>query len=189
MARLLQSRPDSVSALSGMELIKRKVNHLVSMAGRFPKGWEFNVDQDPVSSMFVFENWPTPILFTGFEIGMKIHCGIPLIHNGAIRNSPVKDAFTIAIPQAAEDSAGRMSWDETAVLIAVKGWQSFYTLVPGRMHCAADGSDNWDPAGSGHFYIKENSPPAKVEAIINGLIQHQPMARPLSMPMPVPAPR
>jgi pyrimidine-specific ribonucleoside hydrolase len=178
MARLLQSGPDSISTLSGMELIKRKVKHLVSMAGRFPKGWEFNVDQDPGSSKFVFENWPTPILFSGFEIGMKIHCGIPLIHNGAIRNSPVKDAFAISIPQAAEDSAGRMSWDETAVLIAVKGWKPFYTLVPGRMACAADGSDSWDSTGSGHFYIREKVPPANVEALINGLIQHQPELAP-----------
>jgi inosine-uridine nucleoside N-ribohydrolase len=174
MANLLRSGPDSISALSGMELVERKVKQLVSMAGRFPKGNEFNVDKDPVSSKWVFEHWPTTILFSGFEIGARIHCGLPLIHNEGIAGSPVKDAFAIAIPMAREDSAGRMSWDETAVLIAVKGWEAFYDLVPGRMVCAEDGSNSWDPAGKGHFYIREKVPPATVEAIINELIQHQP---------------
>jgi inosine-uridine nucleoside N-ribohydrolase len=175
IARLLQSPPDSLSALDGMELVKRKVKRLVSMAGRMPSGFEFNVSKDPASSQFVFRNWPTPILFSGFEIGARIHCGLPLIHNDAIHHDPVKDVFSIAIPKAPEDSAGRMSWDETAVLIAVKGWDPWYKVVPGRMRCDEDGKDEWDPAGSGHLYIREVSPPAEVQALIDRLIQHQPM--------------
>jgi inosine-uridine nucleoside N-ribohydrolase len=174
MARLLQSPPDTISSYNGMELVKRKVAQLVSMAGRFPKGWEFNVDKDPSASKWVFEHWPGPILFSGFEIGSKIHCGLPLIHNAAIRHSPVKDVFSISIPMAKEDSAGRMSWDETAVLIAATGWQPYYTLVPGRMVCATDGSNSWDEAGHCHFYIREKIPPDSVQAIIDRLIQHQP---------------
>ncbi len=174
MARLLRSAPDTISPLGGMDLVKKKVLRLVSMAGRFPKGYEFNVDKDPPSSKWVFEHWPTPIIFSGFEIGSKIHCGLPLIHNQAILHSPVKDVFSIAIPMAKEDSAGRMSWDETAVLIAVKGWEPWYELVPGRMICADDGSNSWDDKGEGHFYIREKVPPAVVQAVIDGLIQHQP---------------
>jgi inosine-uridine nucleoside N-ribohydrolase len=174
MARLLQSPPDTISSLDGIQLIKRKVAQLVSMAGRFPKGWEFNVDKDPPASKWVFEHWPTPILFSGFEIGSKIHCGLPLIHNTAIRNSPVKDVFSISIPMAKEDSAGRMSWDETAVLIAATGWEHYYTLVPGKMICADDGSNSWDATGQVHFYIKEKIPSDSVQAIIDRLIQHQP---------------
>ncbi|MDP4246254.1 MAG: nucleoside hydrolase [Bacteroidota bacterium] len=177
MAHLLQSPPDNLSPLNGMELVKRKVRHLVSMAGRMPSGFEFNVSKDPSSSRYVFKYWPTPILFSGFEIGAKIHCGLPLIHNEAIRHDPVKDVFSIAIPKAPEDSAGRMSWDETAVLIAVKGWASWYSVVPGRMRCDEDGKDDWDPAGSGHLYIKEVAPPAEVQARIDRLIQHQPVYR------------
>lgn len=174
MARLLQSGPDTLSPLSGTELVKKKVLRLVSMAGRFPKGWEFNVDKDPPSSKWVFAHWPTPIIFSGWEIGSKIHCGLPLSHNEAIRHSPVKDVFSISIPMAKEDSAGRMSWDETAVLIAAAGWEKYYTLVPGRMICADDGSNDWDPRGDGHFYIKEKMPSDRVQAIIDQLIQHQP---------------
>ncbi|MHA4811222.1 nucleoside hydrolase [Flavitalea flava] len=175
MANLLRSAPDSFSSLSGTELVKMKVKRMVCMAGRFPGGKEFNVEKDARSSMVVFTTWPTPILFSGWEIGVKIHTGLPLIRNGSIKNSPVKDAFAIAIPQAKEDSAGRMSWDETAVLIAVKGWEEFYTVEEGRFICAADGSNTWNKDGKGHFYIKEKIPPAAVQQIINKLIQHQPV--------------
>jgi pyrimidine-specific ribonucleoside hydrolase len=174
MARLLQSPPDEASPYDGVELVRKKVGQLVSMAGRFPAGMEFNVDKDPPASRWVFEHWPTPIFFSGFEIGAKIHCGLPLIHNAAIRHDPVKDVFSIAIPMAKEDSAGRMSWDETAVLIAATGWEPYYTLVPGRMVCAADGSNSWDASGKGHFYIREKIPSDSVQAIIDRLIQHQP---------------
>ena len=109
------------------------------MAGRFPSGQEFNLAQDTRSSKKVLADWPTPILFSGFEIGQKIKTGIPLIHNKGIRESPVKDVFAICIPLAEEDSAGRMSWDETAVFVAVKGWQNYYDLQTGTCEINADG--------------------------------------------------
>jgi hypothetical protein len=120
------------------------------MGGRFPEGKEFNVDQDAASSRYVFSNWQTPVLFSGFEIGDKIKVGLPLIHNAQIQNSPVKNVFSICIPMAAEDSAGRRSWDETAVLIAVKGHQPFYNLHHGNIVVAEDGSNTWDDNGAQH---------------------------------------
>jgi pyrimidine-specific ribonucleoside hydrolase len=174
MARLLRSSPDAASPLDGVELVRKKVSRLVSMAGRFPTGMEFNVDKDPAASQWVFTHWPGMILFSGFEIGAKIHCGLPLVHNGAIGHDPVKDVFSMCIPMAKEDAAGRMSWDETAVLIAVTGWEPYYKLVPGRMVCAADGSNSWDASGGGHFYVQEKMAPEGVRAIIDRLIQHQP---------------
>lgn len=174
MAHLLASPPDSFSPLNGVELVRKKITQLVSMAGKFPAGWEFNVMKDAAASEFTYKNWPTPVIFSGFEIGMKIHCGLPLIHNAALKQDPVKDVFALCIPKAPEDSAGRMSWDETAVLIAVKGWKDFYTLVPGRIICHPNGSNDWDPAGQGQFYIREKIASEKVQALIDRLIQHQP---------------
>ena len=43
---LLLSGPDSLSELTGRELVERKVKRLVSMAGHFPEGLEFNVMMD-----------------------------------------------------------------------------------------------------------------------------------------------
>ena len=115
LGNLLKSQPDSISDLPGDELVRKKVTKLVSMAGWFPEGREFNVFIDSASSKYVFENWPGEIIFTGFEIGKNIFTGLRLIQSPAL-NSPVKDVFRISIPLSEEDRNGRMSWDETAVL-------------------------------------------------------------------------
>jgi inosine-uridine nucleoside N-ribohydrolase len=175
LSNLLLSKADQYSSLNGEELIKRKVKRLVCMAGRFPRGSEFNVDRDAAASQNVFSNWPTNILFSGFEIGQKIKVGLPLIHNTGIQNSPVKDVFSICIPKATEDSAGRMSWDETAVLVAIKGYESFYHLQYGHIEVAADGSNAWNNEGKQHAHLVENISPEIVQAYINKLIMHQPI--------------
>jgi inosine-uridine nucleoside N-ribohydrolase len=131
LSDLLKSPADKYSRLNGKALVKQKVKQLVCMAGRFPAGSEFNVNRDAAASQFVFTNWQTPVLFSGFEIGLKIRTGLPLIHNETIQNSPVKDVFRICIPLSLQDSAGRMSWDETAVLVAVKGYQPWYRIKKG----------------------------------------------------------
>jgi len=102
---------------------------------------------------------------------------LPLIHNNEIQNSPVKDVFRICIPLAAEDSKGRMSWDETAVYVAVKGYQSYYDLHPGKIKVAADGSNSWDDNGKGQNYLVAKESPQKMEDIINNLIMQQPGLR------------
>jgi inosine-uridine nucleoside N-ribohydrolase len=177
LSNLLLSKADQYSSLNGKELVKRKVKQLVCMAGRFPKGSEFNVDRDAAASQNVFSNWPTNILFSGFEIGQKIKVGLPLIHNNSIQNSPIKDVFSICIPKAAEDSSGRMSWDETAVLVAVKGYEPFYHLEYGHIEVAADGSNTWSNEGKQHAHLVENVSPEIVQAYINKLIMHQPLRK------------
>jgi inosine-uridine nucleoside N-ribohydrolase len=177
LSNLLLSKADKYSSLDGKELVRQKVKQLVCMAGRFPSGSEFNVNQDAVASQNVFSNWPTNILFSGFEIGWKIKVGLPLIHNNAIRNSPVKDVFRISIPMNADDSAGRMSWDETAVLVAVKGYEPFYHLEYGRIQVAPDGSNSWSTEGKQHAHLVEAVSPEIVRAYINKVIMHQPMKK------------
>ena len=177
LSNLLQSTPDKYSKLSGKELVKKKVKQLVCMAGSFPAGSEFNVKMDAASSQFVFENWPGPLLFTGVEIGFRIKTGLPLVHNEAIKNSPVKDVFRISIPMSQQDSAGRMSWDETAVLIAVKGYKPWWSVKTGRMKVADNGSNTWITGSSGHSYIIEALPPAIAQECINKLMMHQPVKK------------
>jgi pyrimidine-specific ribonucleoside hydrolase len=175
IANLLKSEGDSASPLSGKDLVNKKVKKLVSMAGRFPEGSEFNVHIDAPASRYAFENFPRPIIFSGFEIGKDIKTGIPLISDGSIQNSPVKDVFRISIPMAKEDSAGRMSWDETAVLVAVKGHEPYYTLNKGRIVVDEKGANKWDSEGNGHFHLVVQAPPAEVQELINRLIMHRPV--------------
>lgn len=172
---LLQSKADKYSSLNGKELVAEKVKQLVCMAGKFPEGYEFNVDKDVPASQFVFNNWPTNILFSGFEIGEKIKAGLLLINNSAIHNSPVKDVFRICIPMAKEDSAGRKSWDETAVMVAVKGFAPYYHLHYGHIAVGDDGKNTWIESGRTQAYLVEARPYTEVETYINNAIMHQPV--------------
>ena len=174
ISNLLKSAPDSVSPLDGKALVNQKVKKLVSMAGKFPEGSEFNIEIDAAASQYAFANFPRPVILSGFEIGKDIKTGIPLISDTSIQNSPVKDVFRISIPMAKEDSAGRMSWDETAVLVGVKGHEPYYTLKPGTIIIDEKGYNKWSNEGNKHQHLVVKSPPSEVQAIINRLIMHQP---------------
>ncbi len=174
---LLKSQPDNYSPLDGKSLVQKKVKRLVSMAGWFPEGREFNIHMDSISSKFVFENWPGEIIFTGFEIGKEIHTGLRLIKSD-VQNSPVKDVFRISIPLSEEDRNGRMSWDETAVLIGVYGTEGFFNTVRGRIIVKSDGSNSWkdDPEGK-HQYVIQKMPVPEITRFIEDRMMHLPIEK------------
>ncbi len=178
MANLLQSGPDAFSPKSGKALVKQKVKLLVSMAGRFDHEMgsfkEFNVMKDAAASEITFNNWPTPIIFSGFEIGAGIFTGLPIVNNTAIQHSPVKDVFARSIPMDPNDKNGRMSWDETAVLVAVRGYQPYFSVVKGKIVARADGSNGWDKNGQRDYYLVQKMPVSGMEKILNDLIMHPP---------------
>jgi len=173
IANLLQSKPDEYSPLNGEELINKKVLRMVSMAGQYPSGSEYNMDDQAAASIYIFKHFNKPVIFSGFEIGEKIHTGLPLIHNDKIVNDPVKDVFRISIPQSKDDVNGRMSWDETAVFVALHGPYPYYKLVPGKVQVAPDGSDTWITPGN-QYYLLAVRPPAEMQQVINRLIMYQP---------------
>jgi len=177
IADLFQSPPDKYSKLNGKELVRKKVKQLVCMAGNFPAGNEFNVRMDAASSKIVFENWETPVLFSGVEIGMKIKTGLPLVKDQSTKNSPVKDVFRICIPLSPQDSGGRMSWDQTAVLIAVKGYKPWWNIQTGKIKVAEDGSNSWENGSSLHSYLIESQSPIIIRDLINNLMLHQPVKK------------
>lgn len=174
LANLLESKADKYSPLSGKELVSKKVKQLVSMAGSFPAGREYNVFSDSAASKKVFENWPTTILFDGFQIGEKIKTGLPLIKNEKIKNSPIKDVFSICISKSKDDADGRMSWDEVAVLIAIKGYEPWFTTKHGKIIVEENGSNKWDSNGSGQSYIEFAKPASEIKDVLNNLMMHQP---------------
>ncbi len=177
LSNLLQSQPDSLSTLNGIELISKKVNRLISMAGKFPKGREYNVHMDSTSSEYVFNEWPGEIIFTGEEIGRKILTGLRLI-NSDIQHSPVKDVFRISIPLSEEDKNGRKSWDETAVLIAVYGTEGFFETRRGNILVKSDGSNSWEDTPEGRqFYVIQKMPVSDMSKFIEDRMMHVPVSK------------
>ncbi len=174
LAELLASAPDGVSPLNGKELVAKKVKRLVSMAGLFPEGREYNVLMDSVASEQVFTQWPTEIIFSGFEIGKQVITGLRVINNTEL-DSPVKEAYGKAMFHNGNDSLGRMSWDQTAVLVAVKGAAPYYGLRRGR-YIPKGGNNGWEDAPNGpHAYLTDLMPAAQVTAAIEDLMMHQPV--------------
>lgn len=176
LAGLLYSQPDAWSKLNGTDLVKMKVKQLVSMAAALGKdgksGYEFNVVTDAAASKKVFADWPTPVTISGFEIGQKILTGMRLVNNANIKNSPVKDAFKIALVKD-NNHAGRNSWDETAVLVAARGiapWFGFRTL---NFEIKDDGQDVLI-AGKKFKYLVFKQSPEQIGKVLEDLMMHQP---------------
>lgn len=172
LSNILNSGPDQYSDLPGRDLIKRKVIRLVSMAGWFPKGREYNLLTDSLASANVFNNWPTTVIFSGFEIGKDIKTGLGLVNDTSV-HGPVKDVFAFCIPKAKEDSAGRMSWDETAVLVAIRGAKPYFGLQRGKI-VIEGGNNSWknDKNGS-RFYLTKALPENEIAAILESYMKHK----------------
>ena len=172
---LLLSEGDEYSPLSGKELVAKKVKHLVSMAAQFPKGREFNVHCDAPASIKVVNDWPTEIIFSGFEIGREILTGKKLV-TLPLTNSPVKDTYELCFAQT--DPNGRMSWDQTAVLVAIKGYAPYYDMERGIIHVAEDGSNTWTKDDKGnHIKIIEKVSSKEMASLIEGYMMHQPIKK------------
>src|SRR5205823_2087817 len=123
---LLDTPADGVSPLAGEELVRRKVRLWVCMGGKFPDGrfldgeGEYNLRVDPLASLVTLNGWPTPVVFSGFEIGDRVHTGRRL--RELPETSPVRAAYLHF--NGLED---RESWDQTAALYAVRGAREYWT--------------------------------------------------------------
>jgi inosine-uridine nucleoside N-ribohydrolase len=187
---LLRSGPDEASPLDGVELVRRKVKEWACMGGRFPasvESGEFNLATYPEATAYVLSHWPTPAMFSGFEIGVRVKTGARLIREHPPAGSPVSRAYL-------EYTGGkdRESWDQTAALYAVRGLehdgQAYFTAVT-RGHVkfvltatprAAGGppahsSNTWvaEPDAE-QGYLVEVMPPDKLAAVIEELMMHRP---------------
>src|SRR5689334_4150036 len=176
VSNLLNSPPDQYSSLSGKDLVKKKVKQLVSMAASLGKdgkgGNEFNVVVDAPASQNVFNNWPTPMVISGFQIGEKILTGIRLISDEKIVNSPVKDAFQVALTKDG-NKLGRNSWDQTAVLVAVRGAAPWFGTTRINFDIKDDGK-SVPISGDKFTYLTFKQTPEEIAKTIEDLMMHQP---------------
>jgi inosine-uridine nucleoside N-ribohydrolase len=124
-------------------LIRRKVRLLSVMFGHFPLGQaEYNVKTDIPAAQKLVNEWPTPIVFSGFEIGEALLFPAASIeHDFAwAPNNPVVDAYR-AYKKMPYD---RPTWDLTAVLYAIRPEGRYFNL-------SATGKVSVDDKGVTHF--------------------------------------
>ena len=176
LEQLLKSGPDQYSPLEGFELVKKKVKKWVAMAGGFPRGNEFNVNKSQEASYYVFQNWPTPILFSGFEIGEKILTGRKVAEEGSLDN-PVAWAYKYNLETYAKEKLEkRKSWDQTAVICAIRNPEDyFYVNGPGKFIIHEDGRNEWEPdVNAHHFFLVHKFPYQHVADQLDELMMYEP---------------
>jgi len=175
---LLDSRPDDHSPLDGEALVRQKVKHWVCMGGVFPDGrfpngqGEYNLMWDTTASVRAINDWPTPVVFSGFAIGARIKVGARLRETP--EENPVRACY-----QLYNGLGNREAWDQTAVLYAVRGADPYWTLSePGLclMHARVPhGHNEWIPtAAKPHRYLIEAMPPEALGKIIEDLMIEPP---------------
>ncbi|GAP73137.1 inosine-uridine preferring nucleoside hydrolase [Candidatus Symbiothrix dinenymphae] len=173
LGALLQSKPDQYSPLDGKQLVAKKVKFLSSMAGAFPSGREYNVYVDVPASVIVFEQWPTRIVFSGYEIGFKIPSGDRLVATTNI-DSPCHESYLVCSRDRVKKAYLGLSWDQTSVLIAARGVDRYFNSVKGKATIAPDGSNGWqeDPNGK-HEYLTWKTSPEELTTLIEDLMMHE----------------
>ncbi len=172
LRRLLESPADAVSPLTGPELVARKVTRLVSMGGAFPSSagrreGEWNFAVDGASAKLVAERWPTPALFSGYEIGGNLMTGRCFALDTP-DYGPLATAYGLYIGYGRD----RESWDLTAALAAVRGGADLWPISPaGRCVVDDKGHNNFTPdAAGGHRYLVRREPAQPIEDTLEALM-------------------
>ncbi|HZK80481.1 MAG TPA: nucleoside hydrolase [Humisphaera sp.] len=180
LSDLVDSKADDVSPLAGLELVLKKVKRLVVMGGQFPnpkqfKEWNFSAGNVGTDAQHVVENWPTPILFSGFSIGQGISTGKALESTPAA--NPVRRAYQL-YNNALKN--GRSSWDPTAVLAGVRDPEKYWNVVSdGYCTVEKSGVNTWAPTPHrGHSYFAPKLSNAEMAGILDALMATPPVKKP-----------
>lgn len=194
LTRVLSSQPDEsvtiaqigfstnltrlLDSQGGRELVKRKVKVLCLMAGNFKKPEpEYNVYTDPQSAKALFENWPTTMIFSGFEIGLQITFPFEAIQKdfSYVAHHPIAEAYRLYVKKP-EDHP---NWDSTAVLEAIQPDRGYFDLSgPGRVTLGPKNTTTFtpDPKGNARYLIIKPDQVSRVRQLIVDLVTEPPQA-------------
>ena len=170
-ARLLDTQADDISPLTGKELIEKKVRLLSLMAGSFNSSGhkEYNVVIDIPSAKKLVAEWPTEMIFSGFEIGQQIdHPGVSMKEDyGYVKYHPLQDAYRF---YRGLDNA-QPTFDLSSVLYAVRPNRGYFDLSPhGTVTVLDDGQTTFTPSKNGkHRYMIVS--PAQIAMVREAFVQ------------------
>ena len=127
LEELLKSPADTISPLTGLQLVTQKVNLLYAMGGSWPDSAsapasrnvaEYNFAKTPqavAAASYVTANWPTEVIYSGYEVGYTIFSGAnlqPLVGSDNVANA-MQDHGDFP----ATGTKGRPSWDPLKVML------------------------------------------------------------------------
>jgi len=168
---LLQSGPDAISPLTGVQLVARKVKRFVPSGGWFPSGNEHNFRVDADAASYVFAHWPGEIVSVGAQVGQDTVTGPSPTADGS--KDPIKRAYDLY-------GSSSRAWGQAAILYAVRGGigSTFYvggfngqTIVDGSTG-QFPGSNFWSQTPSvGHSWVDKQISADQLGLILNPLLQ------------------
>ena len=180
LAQLLDTRADEHSDLEGVELISRKVKHISIMAGTFipinnETHLEYNIVQDIRSAQKLAEEWPTPVYWSGFEIGLAIRYPAISIEQDFryVDRHPIPESYQAYVPTPHE----RPTWDLTSVLWAVRQSRGYFGVSEaGSVTVLDDGETtfNVNPQGTHYYLTVDDTKKEAVRELFTALVSEPP---------------
>jgi hypothetical protein len=143
------SASDSISPMTGEQLMRAKLRELVVLGGYLPGGGaEFDLTSDPTASQVINQMVGFPITFQSFEVGATVLT----ISNQPVW-SPVKESYRAFF--ASFGGVSRSSWGAEGLLYCVRGAGTDFTYsAPGTHTVDVAGANTWTPGASGkHRYL------------------------------------
>ena len=176
---LLETAPDEISPLSGLELVRKKVKSWSCMGGRYPEERNprpnGNFKPDPESAVMVAAKWPGPIFFSGD--GQRIQTGRRL-RSETPPSNPTRRVYEHYLG----DRPTRPSWDQVALLYAVRpGADCWEVQAEGYNHIFPDGTNAWrsEPDAPRHRLVAIRAESREeVAELIDRLMAREPQSKP-----------
>ncbi len=151
---LLVSRPDSISGLSGYELVNNKIEKWVALGalkannsnGSYIKDWNFFYNGAAGYSKYLVDSFPKPIYFV--NAGSNVMTGKSLIGtpNGNIVRTAYRDWLWNVEKKTLSDQ--RPSWDLMAVYFAVEDPTEYFSILD-------EGFLDFDPEKGCRWVLKD----------------------------------
>jgi hypothetical protein len=183
---LLQSPADSISSLTGLQLVTAKVKAIYVTAGYWPSGAavsDFGGSPSAITASSTFlSTWPAsvPVIFNGIENGDTWSSGADgsALHLDA--NNPARYAMTLYLG-ALTSASSRNAWSPTAILAAVRG-QYPYVYEADRGTGSIDGgtgATTWTSSASGpHRYLRKLYTDTQLTDLVNSILSVDPITWP-----------
>lgn len=151
LQRLLETTGDEFSPLSGKELVVKKVKYASIMAGAFSEERkehrEYNVVTDLPAARKMIEEWPTEIIFSGWEVGRAIDHSLSSINEdfSYVSYHPVKEGYRFYRGLDQKQS----TYDLNSVFYAARPNRGYYSL-------SEPGTVRFDEKGRTTFKVEPN---------------------------------
>lgn len=172
LARLLRSTADEYSDLNGIDLVRKKVKLLSTMSGTYNDDTfnnpEWNVLQDLDAAKYTYANWPTKVIASGSEVGVRILYP----HQSVLKDFPNGEKHPLCVSYKLYEKMpyDRPTWDLTSVVYAIEPETSGLDISPkGTITIEDNGFSRFEPSENGqHQYLIIK--PENVEKAVHKLV-------------------